>query len=139
MVLSTAMLCLALNVYHEARGEPLTGQHAVAQVTYNRAKRDPKDVCNEVFKPKQFSWANPLTEVSGKERERRSKQFVPTDEKAWAIARSIAYHTIKGNLPDFTNGATFFHVKTVRPIWRHSFERVYIAGVGRHLFYRNIV
>lgn len=138
MILSTAMLCLALNIYHEGRGEPLIGQHAIAQVTYNRANRNPDNVCKEVFKPKQFSWANTLTETKGAERARRSKKFIPTDDRAWDIARSIAFHTVKGNLADFTKGATFFHTKSVRPIWRHSFERVYIAGAGRHLFYRNI-
>ena len=28
--------CLALNIYHEARGEPIVGQEAVAYVTINR-------------------------------------------------------------------------------------------------------
>ncbi len=58
MVMTTAMLCTALNIYWESRSEPLHGQHAVAQVTFNRAQRDPSKVCKVVFEPKQFSWAN---------------------------------------------------------------------------------
>lgn len=134
MILTTAMLCVALNVYHEARNQPLEGQHAVAQVTMNRAERDPKNVCKVVFEPKQFSWANPLTTVSKAERARLGKRFVPKDEKAWSIAKSVAFHTVKGNIQDFTQGATFFHTKAVRPYWRHDFKL--IAVIGDHKFYK---
>ena len=34
------MQCLALNVYHEARGESRSGQYAVATVTMNRVQSD---------------------------------------------------------------------------------------------------
>lgn len=138
MILSTAALCVALNIYHEARSEPLLGQHAVAHVTMNRAGRDPDKACGVVFAPKQFSWANPLTEVKGAERARRAAKFIPKDDKAWLMARSVAYHVVEGNLPDITKGATHYHTKFVHPSWRKSLERVYIAGVGVHLFYRNI-
>ncbi len=42
--------CLAENVYHEARGEPLDGQYAVAEVTMNRVGSTlfPKSVCDVV-------------------------------------------------------------------------------------------
>ena len=138
MILSTAMLCIALNIYHEARSEPIAGQHAVAQVTMNRAGRDPNKVCDVVFQPHQFSWANPLTTVSKLERARRAQKFVPKESAAWNMARTIAFHTVQGNVQDFTKGATFYHTTSVRPFWRKSLERVFIAGVGRHLFYRNI-
>ena len=32
MLLKTALMCMAMNVYHEARSEPIVGQIAVAQV-----------------------------------------------------------------------------------------------------------
>lgn len=133
MLLTTAALCLALNIYHEARSESLTGQHAVAQVTFNRADRDPNKVCGEVFKPKQFSWANPLTAVKGKERERRAQKFMPKEEKAWQMAKSIAQYTVAGYIKDFTHGAKFYHTKAVRPIWRKEFTLV--AVIGNHRFY----
>ncbi|NIO43392.1 MAG: hypothetical protein GTO41_26515, partial [Burkholderiales bacterium] len=46
--------CLALNVYHEARGEPMAGQYAVAEVTMNRvaSRRYPNTVCKVVFQKK---------------------------------------------------------------------------------------
>ena len=55
MLISTAALCLALNVFHEARGEFIPGQYAVALVTLNRAEHDPAKVCDVVFKRHQFS------------------------------------------------------------------------------------
>lgn len=47
-----ALLCLALNVWHESRGEDLAGQYAVAFVTINRAKESHADICEVVFKDK---------------------------------------------------------------------------------------
>ena len=39
--------CLAENIYYEARGEPLDGQYAVAEVTLNRVRSPyfPKTIC----------------------------------------------------------------------------------------------
>jgi len=46
--------CLATNIYHEARGEPLPGKYAVAIVTLNRVKSadHPNDVCRVVYHQK---------------------------------------------------------------------------------------
>ena len=65
-----ALLCLALNVYFEARGDDVLSQVATSQVVINRVKdtRYPNQVCDVVFQsekhengfPKknrcQFSW-----------------------------------------------------------------------------------
>ena len=66
-MIEMAITCLALNLYHEARGEPEIGQWAVAQVTMNRAEHDPAKVCDTVFKPRQFSWTNPLVEAPARD------------------------------------------------------------------------
>ena len=44
--------CLALNVYFEARGEPMTGKYAVAAVTLNRVVNPsfPGSICQVVTK-----------------------------------------------------------------------------------------
>ncbi len=51
------LTCLALNVYYEARGEPLAGKYAVAEVTMNRvfSHRYPGTVCEVVFE-KRWDW-----------------------------------------------------------------------------------
>ena len=50
MLLKTALMCMAMNVYHEARSEPIVGQIAVAQVVINRVndKRFPDTICGVV-------------------------------------------------------------------------------------------
>ena len=53
-----ALECLAGAIYFESKGEPLTGQLAVAEVIINRAKsgRFPTDVCAVVKQRGQFSF-----------------------------------------------------------------------------------
>ena len=38
MLLQSALICLAMNIYHEARSEPIAGRVAVAEVTLNRVE-----------------------------------------------------------------------------------------------------
>jgi N-acetylmuramoyl-L-alanine amidase len=134
-MLEMAIMCLALNIYHEARGEPLNGQHAVAQVTMNRAGRDPSRVCEVVFEPYQFSWANPLTTAPNLSvRKRLADRYMPKERKAWQMAKDIAQWTIKGYVPDFTNGATHYHAHSVNPWWAKKKKR--LLTLGNHHFYR---
>ena len=69
------LVCLARNVYHEARGEPAAGQYAVAEVTLNRvaSRHFPDTVCDVVYEKRfdarrnrlvgAFSWTE-LASVS---------------------------------------------------------------------------
>ena len=56
-MLKTALMCLALNIYFEARNESIAGQIAVAEVTLNRvaSKNYPNNVCGVIYqKGKKF-------------------------------------------------------------------------------------
>lgn len=111
--------CLASNIYHESRGEPVIGQLAVARVTVNRLKYPeyPKTVCGVVFQPKQFSWTH-----------QRQKRAV--EAKEWLLAKRLAYEVLaNGAFYGFT--ATHYHAKSVRPKWK--LER--ITSIGNHVFY----
>jgi len=133
MVLATALTCMALNIYHESRSETGAGQHAVAQVTWNRADRDSKNVCAVVTKHRQFSWTNDKLELlDGKYVLRRAA--APKDDRAWTRAKAIAQVTLTGGVPDLLNGATFYHAKYVNPKWNKEFKLV--AVIGAHKFYR---
>ena len=59
--LSDEANCIAVAVYHEARGESLEGQMAVAKVIMNRASsgKYPTSWCGVVKQPWQFSFVNP--------------------------------------------------------------------------------
>ena len=52
------ILCMATNIYHEARGEPEAAQFMVGFVTMNRVRdpRWPNTVCKVVYQPGQFIW-----------------------------------------------------------------------------------
>lgn len=114
--------CMAAAVYFEAKGEPLSGQLAVAEVIRNRAKsgRFPKSVCSVVTQAGQFSF------VRG--------GHVP------AIAMNKQYHTAvavaRVALADAWDspapGAMYFHARRVAPGW----HREQVAAIGNHLFYR---
>lgn len=119
-MVATALLCLSLNIYHEARGEPLEGQIAVAYVTHRRAKGDSSKYCQVVRSPGQFSWTQ--------------QRGVRVDKKstAWKTAQAVAKSFLL--FPDKTKGATHYHEKKVSPRWNRSLKRV--ASVGRHVFYR---
>jgi spore germination cell wall hydrolase CwlJ-like protein len=134
MLLETALLCLSLNIYFEARGEPIPGQYAVAQVTMNRAKQSHTDVCNQVLKPKQFSWTTEKVEyVNG--RARLKKDFHPNEQYAFQVAKIIAVIVLTGKIAgDLSEGAEFYHAEVVKPPWRSSFVKV--KQIGKHIFYR---
>jgi spore germination cell wall hydrolase CwlJ-like protein len=132
MVLASAFLCLAANVFFEARGETIPGQYAVALVTMNRADHDPKKVCDVVLKPKQFSWTSLYVQ------RRRGifsvkQEYVMQDDDSWALAKRIAGIVLSGRFPDITNGATYYHATYSRPWWRK--EVTYRERIGNHLFY----
>ena len=62
-MIEAALMCLALNVYFEARNDTMVGQYAVAQVVINRVQSSkfPNDVCSVVKQSRndgtcQFSW-----------------------------------------------------------------------------------
>jgi N-acetylmuramoyl-L-alanine amidase len=114
--------CLARNIYHEARGEPLEGQLAVAQVTLNRVQspRYHNTVCGVVYAYKQFSWT-------------LDKHKRVRDAKAWRSALDVsrAVLTKSVHLPEFR--ATHFHTLQVKPYWAKTKTRV--AVIGNHVFY----
>ena len=122
MILAKALLCLALTVYHEARGEPLLGQKAVAYVTVNRADSQ-HEVCKVVYEKNQFSWtSDPKLQVK--------------DNFAFSEAKQIAREVLsdQDKSEDPTNGATHFHNNKVKPAWSKRFKRT--LKVGNHTFYK---
>ena len=50
MILETALMCMAFNIYHEANNQSMLGQIAVGQVVMNRVESTsfPNTVCEVV-------------------------------------------------------------------------------------------
>jgi len=115
--------CLALNIYHEARGERVEGQIAVAQVTLNRVKHDEwgSTICEVVYQPKQFSWTHMIEDQD------------PKENRAWFQAKVIARDVMIGNVEDPTKGAVYYHANYVNPNWAKYM--VLSKVIGNHLFY----
>lgn len=124
MLTQAAMFCLALNIYHEARGEPLLGQIAVGTVTMNRSDWNTAEICSVVYAPKQFSW----THLKGD-----PFKFPPPEDVSWIKSKVLAAKIIRGIYKDVTNGATHYHTSQVRPEWRKRLKRTTV--IGNHIFY----
>lgn len=119
-------LCIAANVYFEARAEPLKGMIAVKDVTRNRGG----NACVTVFAKSQFSWTAQFPW-------KRIEQFL-TDSpknlhekevKAWELCKQIAQSTKSVLSKDYK----YFHATYVSPTWTR-------AGlvIGNHKFIREI-
>ena len=119
--------CIAVAVYHEARGESLEGQLAVAQVIMNRAAsgKYPPSWCGTVKQPWQFSFVNP-----------RSGEFPHTDfaSGSWRKAVAITRLAVSNAIPTLSNDVLWYHADYVAPSWGRRLTRV--DKIGTHIFYR---
>ena len=126
---SIATNCMALNIYHEARGEPIEGQFAVAFVTMTRSKQRKLDVCGVVFQKAQFSWTREARDSKG----RLTPDWVPHG-KHWEYSKNIARLTMSGLVKDFTNGTDHFFGTSIKPPkWSHNMH--FMGKIGGHVFY----
>jgi spore germination cell wall hydrolase CwlJ-like protein len=128
------LTCLAENVYHEARGEPLAGQYAVAEVTLNRVASPfhPSSICEVVHQqawdPRRrryvgaFSWTE-IKETLGRPRGR-----------AWRRAVEVAAAVYERRAAPQLDGALFYHTTDIEPEWAKT--KTPIATIGNHVFYR---
>ncbi|HTP84954.1 MAG TPA: cell wall hydrolase [Alphaproteobacteria bacterium] len=119
------LLCLALNVYREARNQPIEGQLAVAHVTLNRYETSElPTICDVVFKSGNFAWT----------RDPKVVQEWPRDEAAWEMAQRVAHQALADPGADPVKGSTYFHTVSSEPDWAPGLVRV--GRIGDHVFYR---
>jgi hypothetical protein len=128
-------LCLAQAIYHEARGESVDGQMAVANVIINRAfsKKYPSTICGVVFQNAdkgkykcQFTFACDGRSDMGTERTAWNRSI--------KLAETAFAEFQQGDRPGvIPNSVLFYHTTAVAPKWSHTFRRV--AAIGSHVFY----
>ncbi len=138
MILETALMCMAFNIYHEANNQSMLGQIAVGQVVMNRVESTsfPNTVCEVVKQGQrykngkmvlhrcQFSW-----HCDGKSDDVNKKS------KAWSRALDYASIVISGRIVmDVTQGSLWYHAYYVKPSWARQKERV--TRIDSHIFYR---
>lgn len=124
--------CLARNIYFEAGNESFEGKVAVAQVTVNRMKHNgfPSDVCKVVYQKSivynktvcQFSW---FCDKTIKNKPVNLSYF----KECKRIANMVLYNGYKIHA---VKDALYFHADYVQPNW----NRVKVAKIGRHVFYK---
>jgi N-acetylmuramoyl-L-alanine amidase len=93
------ILCLALAMYHEARGESEAERVAVAQVVYNRALHTGSTICDTVWADNgsQFQWV------------KSSNSVVPRELSVWEAIQFSALRFARQRPTDTTHGATNFY------------------------------
>ena len=136
-MMAEALMCLALNVYFEARSENMASQVAVSLVVMNRVKdhRFPDTVC-EVVK-QGITYKNSGQPVPNKCQfswwcDQRSDK--PKNKQAWLKAQQVASIVLDGSMIDFTQGSTHYHAHYVYPSWRKTKTKV--TRIDSHIFYR---
>lgn len=135
---------MAQTLWGEARGEPLAGKVAVANVIMTRFKNPcwwsrnrgdgiPDDTIEAVCKdPWQFSCWN-------KDDPNRSKiEALTTADSAFRECLTVAQLAIEGLLADKTDGATHYHHEAIMPSWVINYRLDPCYRVGGHLFYNDV-
>ena len=136
--------CMALNIYHEARGESTKGKEAVAWVTLNRVKhsRYPSSVCGVVKQAKYSKW---FQEVKGKNVPLKNqchfswycdgRDDTPKDKVQWEESKRIANKVMTqyNRAADPTKGAIMYHANYVKPYWRKHYQ--ILVKIDTHIFY----
>lgn len=126
------LYCLAMNVYHEARGEPHAGKIAVAEVTLNRvrSRHYPDTICQVVHQKnwdrirKRYVSAFSWTELDF---------AVNVRSNAWKNAMHIAQQVYKNKAESKAKDALFYHAARIKPSWAR--KKKIKARIGNHIFY----
>jgi Cell Wall Hydrolase len=118
--------CIAVAVYHEARGESAEGQMAVAKVIMNRAAsgKYPTSWCGVVKQPWQFSFVH-------------NGRFPSVDQTsdAWRKALGVTRLAVANAVQSVPSECLWYHADYVSPSWGHRLTRV--EKIGAHIFYRS--
>ena len=137
-MIAEALMCLALNVYHEAKNQSTIGQIAVAQVVMNRVhdKRYPNTVCEVVKQGPTYKWKPdyPVRNRCQFSWYCDGKSDTPKEKFAWEHAQMVADGVYYGKVHDLVDGATHYHAYYVQPSWSDS--KTYITRIDDHIFYR---
>ena len=132
------LTCLAVGIYHEARGEGNAGMAAVANVVINRVHdpRWPDTPCEVLSEGPTLKWDvnAPLRNKCQFSFYCDGKSDVPKNQKSFAQAVRIAEEQwySYGLSLDITEGATYYHATSIDPKWPYK----YILTINNHKFYK---
>jgi len=135
---SAEVICLAKNMYFEARNQSTIGQIAVANVTLNRvsSKRFPNTVCEVVYQAKLDWRGNPRRNACHYSWYCDGKSDTVYDRETYLDILKLAtvvYQSPK-NFIDVSQGSTHYHANYATPWWSKNFVQTVI--IDDHVFYR---
>lgn len=135
MIITAGVMCLALNIYHEARSEPLAGQIAVAEVVLNRVASPhfPDNVC-DVVKQGEYVNDHPVRNRCQFSWWCDGKSDKPKDTVRWGEAINLAAAMSQNEFVDITEGALYYHATYVSPSWAKHYKKT--VKIDNHIFYR---
>ena len=113
-MITSALLCLTLNIYHESRGESEEVQEAVAAVTMNRVREYRLHICKVVTSPSAFSWTR--------------KPNKPIKEKiAFEKAKIIARSYLSGKSNRKVGGRLYFNEKRLGKRFKTKYKPIVLG------------
>ena len=134
--------CMALGLYHEARGEPFVGQYAVGVTILNRVRSSvyPSTVCGVVFQNEhkkfrcQFSFA--CDGISD----------IPRNKKSYAKMLNLAFILLNNGyareakfigsvFQSSADDMTHYHRHDVQPTWSAKLQK--LSKLGDHVFFKS--
>lgn len=126
---------LALNMYHEARGQGEDAMQLVGEVTLNRVESEhfPDDICDVVYQGRLDSNGNPIRHQCQFSWYCDGRSDTPHNQELWEIAVNIATALIEETIELLGTQATHYHAKWVNPSWSEKYEVV--GYYGNHVFY----
>ena len=137
-------ICLAENIYHEARGEIVEGQIAVSNVVINRvkSKQFPNDICSVVYQRSQIEILDRILKIIRIPKLCQFEwvcNFKPNfinDSDSWKNIQTLAQEIVVGVHDDITNGAThYYNPESVpKPPWANKLTKTIV--IGNHHFYK---
>lgn len=134
--------CLALGLYHEARGEPVVGQYAVGATILNRVRSTayPNTICKVIFQNEhmrnrcQFSFAcdgisdKPHNKSSYVKMLRLAGHILTNGIAREAKFMGQAFHSDIGTM-------THYHRYDVSPSWSRKLKQ--LSKLGAHVFFKS--
>ena len=139
MLVLTAQMCMAINLYKECRGTSDHECQMINNVVLNRAYKNNNDACEEIFRPGQFSWTKKTPQ---------KLEFTDYDDmvayykinEAGQLAR--AFDNVNKSIASFsapnTNKTmTFYYDNTISgnpPAWA---KRMSVAYKSKHFIFFN--
>ena len=135
-MLLESLVCTAIAVYFEARGEPSEGQLAVAHVIQNRIEdaRYPDNAC-AVVKQGYYWQGHPIRDKCQFSFWCDGKSDDPESNTSWdeSVYLSLLIYSEELTI-DVTEGALWYHATYVSPSWAEHYEKT--VRINEHIFYR---